>query len=351
MSNPKRIIIPTGYMGSGSSAITDLISEVEGVDSSSGTFEFVFMHCPNGVFDLEDKLLIGNNAVRSDEALRSFEHTMKQLYDKKYWWVGQYKSYIGEGFWNATQDYIKSLTDVESDYYWYYQENTNTKMFFKLCVNKGLKLITLNKYKPKKVLAYSPMKLSFTSDDRFYAESKKYIYNVLKMSGYNDNTKIFDQLLLPFNLHRFEKYFDDDAYVFVVERDPRDVFIANKYYWSKNNELVPYPTDVKEFCKYYRSMRAIEKDAHSNRICRIKFEDLIYRYDETVDMIFEKLGWDKNTHTAKRTKFNPDRSIGNTQLFLKNEQYAKEGEIIAKELGEYLYDFPYELKHDADNVF
>lgn len=46
MLNPKRIIIPTGYMGSGSSVITDLISEVEGVDVSRGTFEYVFLHCP-----------------------------------------------------------------------------------------------------------------------------------------------------------------------------------------------------------------------------------------------------------------------------------------------------------------
>ena len=65
MANPKRIIIPAGYMGSGSSVVTDLMSEIEGVDTKSGTFEFVFLHCPNGVFDLEDKLLIGNNAVRT----------------------------------------------------------------------------------------------------------------------------------------------------------------------------------------------------------------------------------------------------------------------------------------------
>ena len=36
---------------------------------------------PNGLFDLEDKLLIGNNAIRSDEAIRSFETQMKKLYN------------------------------------------------------------------------------------------------------------------------------------------------------------------------------------------------------------------------------------------------------------------------------
>ncbi len=89
-----KIIVPSGYMGSGSSAITDLFSEVKGVNAERGTFEFVFLHCPNGLFDLEDKLLIGNNALRSDEALHSFAHTMKQLYDKKYWWVGHYQQNV-----------------------------------------------------------------------------------------------------------------------------------------------------------------------------------------------------------------------------------------------------------------
>ena len=51
-----KLIIPTGYMGSGSSAITDLICEFEGYEADNGTFEYVFLHCPNGLFDLEDKL-------------------------------------------------------------------------------------------------------------------------------------------------------------------------------------------------------------------------------------------------------------------------------------------------------
>lgn len=351
MLNQKRIIIPTGYMGSGSSVITDIMSEIEGVDVSRGTFEYVFLHCPNGVFDLEDKLLIGNNAVRSDEAIHSFERTMRQLYDKKYWWVGNYKKNIGEGFWDATKEYIKSITDLESDYYWYYQENTTLKMFLRLCFNKVLKLITLNRYNPKKVLSYYPMKLSFADEDRFYTASKEYIYKLFNMAGYSENSILLDQLLLPFNLFRFEKYFDEDAYVFVIERDPRDVFISNKYYWSKQGEPVPYPTDVKEYCKYYKNLRGMEKKADSDRICRIKFEDLIYNYDETVEKIFDKLGWDPETHKEKKTKFNPEKSIFNTQLFLKNQQYAEECEYIAEELKEYLYDFPYAINHKDNGVF
>lgn len=77
-----KILVPTGYMGSGSSAVTDILAEIDGCSARNGDFEFVFLHCPNGVFDLEDKLLHGNNAIRSDEALHSFLGTMKQLCTK-----------------------------------------------------------------------------------------------------------------------------------------------------------------------------------------------------------------------------------------------------------------------------
>ena len=128
----RKIIISTGYMGSGSSAITDLVSEFEDVNNKHRDFEYIFLHCPNGVFDLEDKLLVGNNSIRSDEAIHSFLKTMKDLYDKKFWWPGYYKKVIGEGFYDEVIRYVDSITDVKSKNYWYYQENPTKKMQIKL---------------------------------------------------------------------------------------------------------------------------------------------------------------------------------------------------------------------------
>ena len=95
----------------------------------------------------------------------------------------------------------------------------------------------------------------------------------------------------------------------------------------------------------------MEKPACCDRICRIKFEDLIYNYDETVGGIFDKLGWDRKAHTAPKTKFNPQKSIFNTQLFLKNKEFKAECDYIAEERKEYLYSFPYEINHSNGQVF
>ncbi len=94
---------------------------------------------------LEDKLLIGNNAIRSDEAIRSFELQMKKLYDKKYWWVGNYKKLFSPNFMKITDDFIKNIQQFNYSGYWYMHEEVNAKMFINLLIRKPLKMFTLNK--------------------------------------------------------------------------------------------------------------------------------------------------------------------------------------------------------------
>ena len=142
-----KIIIPTGYMGSGSSAITDLVAEFKDCQNEFKTYEYVMLHCPNGLFDLEDKLLNGNNAIRSDEALRTFENQMRKLYNKKFWWVGNYKKIISEDFMDKVNKYLENITQLKYEGYWYTHEEVDTKMFFKLLIRKPFKMLTLNKIK------------------------------------------------------------------------------------------------------------------------------------------------------------------------------------------------------------
>lgn len=347
----KKMIIPTGYMGSGSSAITDLISEFQNIDADFGTHEYVFMHTPGGLFDLEDKLLLGNNAIRSDEALHVFRNTMAMLYDKKYWWVGNYKETFGEAFLDVTDNFIKSIITTESDQYWYYQENTNTKMWFQLVYNRIMRNISFNKYKGKKPLLYKRMWLSLVDSDTFYTAAKEYLNQLFLLIGLNERDLILDQLLLPFNLHRFENYFDKNVFVVVVSRDPRDTFIINKYVYNTRNEGVPYPIDVYDFCKYYRAMRKSEKPCNSDQIIRLNFESLCYDYENTLELLKAKIGLDNYEHVDQFNNFDPDKSILNTQLFVGKEEYQDEVAVITELLSEYLFDFPYEIQTDLTKTF
>lgn len=345
-----RIIIPTGYMGSGSSAITDLIAEFEDCKNDFSTYEYIMLHCPDGLFDLEDKLLIGNNAIRSDEALRTFENQMLKLYKKKFWWVGNYKKIIGPNFMDIVYEYLNSITQLNYKGYWYTHEEVDFKMFAKLLVRKPLKLI-LRKKKFKQILRYKDgMRITFIKQEDFYSNSKVFIKNIIKQIAGDSKNVILDQFLLPFNLHRIDNYFDDDTRVIVVERDPRDVFIINKYIWAQNNFGVPMPYDAKQFCEYYKGMRESEKKTDSDKVLRIHFEDLIYKYDDTLKKVMNHLNFTEQMHINKKKRFIPELSIKNTQIFNSSNKYDEEMQILERELKEYLYDFPYKLENKVENT-
>ena len=345
-----KIIIPTGYMGSGSSAITDLISEYDGYDADNGSFEYVFLHCPNGLFDLEDKLLHGNNALRSDEALHTFRKQMNELYRQKLWWVADYEKKISKNFMTITDDFVQSLIEFTPNYYWYYQEKWNFTATLKMAVRKLCLVVSRGKIVLQKPLIYPQMWLSMPDEEEFYGKAKAYLDKIWKEIGLDDRNLIMDQLLLPHNLKRMEHYFGDNAECFVVERDPRDVFISNKYVWAKQDCPIPYPTDVTEFCKMYKKMRKMEGKTSNPHIHVFQFEDLIYKYDECVAKIQDILGVTDAEHARVRKMFDPNKSIHNTQLFRKPE-YADEMKIIQEELGEFLYDFPYEIDVKLKKVF
>ena len=260
----KRIIVTAGYMGSGSSAATDLVSEFKDCSNDFKSYEYVLLHCPNGLFDLEDKLLKGNNALRSDEAIRTFETQMKKLYDKKFWWVGDYKHIIGEDFFDKTKKFISNIQQFNFDGYYYMHEEVNVKMFFKLLLRKPFKMLLKNK-RFNKILKYDDgMRISFIQPKQFYQYAHDYIYEVVEEMAKGKDNIVLDQFLLPFNLHRIDNYFDDRLKVIVVERDPRDVFIINKYIWREKQISVPFPMDVNEFCDFYDKMRKSEIPSDKN---------------------------------------------------------------------------------------
>lgn len=346
----KKLMVATGYMGSGSSAVTDLLAEYKDCFNEYKSFEYVFLHCPNGLFDLEDHLLIGNNAIKSDASIRLFEEQMKKLYDKPFWWAGNYKKIIGPKFMDYTEEFVEKITQFKFSGFWYYQEEVNFNMFLKLLVRKPFKMITKNKCFNKPVLKYNDgMKLSYIKPEEFYPAAKEYINKVLNEASKGHENIIMDQLLLPFNLFRVDNYFGDELKVIVVDRDPRDVYIINKYIWPSRKITVPFPTDAEKFCEVYKNMREMEKPFHSEKVLRIHFEDLIYKYDDTVKKIEKFIGFKPEDHINKKTRFIPEMSIKNTQIY-SSEVYKDEIKIIENKLKSYLYNFPYKIDNKVEET-
>lgn len=351
-----KIVVPTGYMGSGSSAVTDLISEFEGYEKNNGSFEYVFLHCPDGIFDLEDKLLYGNNALRSDEALYRFISCMRDLYEKRFYWVSGYKNKISKDFLQYVEEFIEDIGTIKmNDVYWYFQENPNTfKLERKNFIKRAIGKITQNKIVLKQPLQYENMHWAFPNEEEFYSAAKRFLSKIWNALGIEEHNLVLDQLLLPHNLFRLENYFDESVRIIVVERDPRDVFLLNKYFWSKNGGVVPYAVDVNLFCEMYLRMRKNEKCVMDKRILRLHFEDLIYNYEESIEKLYCFLDVQKEQHEKRsKTIFKPEVSINNTQIFLMDNAYKEEVSVIERRLSDYLYSFPNQrnINHNIKDVF
>ena len=89
MSEVKHIVV-TGFSGTGSSAVIDLLKELDGsgVTFSKKDYEDYFLTAPGALFDLEWKLLNNNDPHRSDEAIREFLKVMTKLYQNDFNWFG-----------------------------------------------------------------------------------------------------------------------------------------------------------------------------------------------------------------------------------------------------------------------
>ena len=108
--------------------------------------------------------------------------------------------------------------------------------------------------------------------------------------------------------------------------------------------------DVESFVTFYKALR---KDYPvlilRDDVLILRFEDMIYDYDKTSKRIMDFLGLDESQIMLdKKERFNPEKSIVNTQLFNRYPQYSKDVEFIENELSECLYNFPGNKKIDFE---
>lgn len=353
-------IAVTGYFGSGSSAVIDLLCEFDcnstGLPANVGAFEHTTLYHPGGLFDLEDKLLLGNDIHRSDEAIRTFLREMMRLNNNNFGWFGSFKRLFGDKFEIIVNTFIQELHpfNIRARYYGQYETVTFSlkKLLLQIAANiiLGKHIYVWGrqyKFNPKNKQMIS----AFPSDKEFYTAGKKFVnsyMNLFKEDG-RENT-IFDRLILCHNANRVPRYFDDRFRLIVLNRDVRDVFIFNKYLWPEINAGSMYPTDVTEFIEYWKRLKAVEKKITDKRILEVNFEDLVYKYDETVDKIKKHCNlygkkWDQFKY------FDPQKSIKNTQVFRIRNEWQREIELIEKELPEFLYSFPYENTTSVNEMF
>ena len=332
----KQIITSTGYGGTGSSAITDLLKEFDS-GISMGDAEFWFLQDYDGVSDLEYYLIDGNHRSKVSMAISNFIKYIKTH-------SAFYNNFFGENFIKYSNEYINSLVDARfkkalSDYevnnsflkLWYFK----LYPIMQLGIKKILKQDTFE-FSPK--IRLIDKYYSIPDRNRFYVETKKYTSKLFSLLDTDNKYKFIaiDQLVPSINTNRYFNYIDN-LKVIVVDRDPRDLFLLNETHWNGASYICD-TTNVYEYINWYKTMREHRKiEERNDNVVYIMIEELIYEYDKSLESLYKFLGLAKDEHINKRQYFNPDVSKNWTRLWEKYPKYKKEVEMIREHLNEYCY--------------
>lgn len=328
-----RIITCASYYGSGSSALTDLIAEYDNVKKLS-EYEFRFLHQLDGIADLEYHLVDNHHRTNSGHALKRFERLMSFYEGNRL--SKQYSQFFDDNeFHIITQNYINSLLDFTYSGWQFYDlyDKGKSKYYCYQLLNHLLRKINNPSFK---ILKNERAYCTHPSRERFLECTQEFTHRFFSALNKENLEYIeIDQIVPPSNIDHYIRYMKDDLYVFIVDRDPRDIYILEKYYWRDGM----CPTDVDLFCKWYRYARESGTGVPENtsHIVKLQFEDFIYKYDNIVDLVERITGLNPNGHVQQYERMNPIRSVNNTQLWKKHPDEAIN--TIKKSLPEYLYDF------------
>lgn len=334
-----RIISCASYYGTGSSAITDYIAEFDNCFSLTN-YEFRFVQDPGGISDLEYNLVENHHRHNSGHALKKYKKIVDFLAGNVF--IEKYEPFFNNQWKKISYEYIDSLTDFIHNGYWHQDVIDKGYGFYirKRLINKILQKTIwrrqidrgLNEM-PNEITLYSR-----PSEEKFLSLTREYIDKLFICANKENKEDVMvDQIVPPSNLNRYIRYFND-INVFVVDRDPRDLYLLEKYIWK--GKIIP-TENVDIFCKWFRYTRAHRKSEVYDKeyVMFVQFEDLIYKYDDMTERIKQWLGYTETNHLLKKKYLNPKKSMRNTQLWKQISGVEKEIAYIENELTEYMYDY------------
>lgn len=340
----KKIITCASYGGTGSSAITDLLKEFKSV-KSLGDYEFAIAHEVDGISDLQHYLIDDWHRLKNDEGIYRFKKLCKN-YSKEC-------SYLfNNNFESISNEYIESLINISWQGFWHQHEKRKSKVYtffiYKLPKKIQFKIATINRKISSKVnkrhrfeyVPYFKRETMYFSvpKDKFFENTKRFFSELMQEVDIDDkyNYIAIDQLVPPTNTNRYIRYFEDIK-VIIVDRDPRDLYILNKLFWKEG--WIP-SDNVDVYIEWFKLMRDHLKSEviDKEKVLIVKFEDLVFDYENKIKDIMKFIGIDANEHIYKKQYFDPSKSANNTGLWNRYTEFNQDILKIYNELFDFCYD-------------
>lgn len=322
-----------GYGYSGSGAFLNLLQEYSNVSVLEEP-EFDFVYMPDGLEDLYYHLCL--NPVRylsGNTAIKRYINFVDKCNGPN----SGYRIFSKNKFKRLSYEYINSLIQVSWKGIDEYEKINSSFIKRNLNYRAIYKVISRLEHLINQKIELTPYSQMFLSVDpeNFIEYSQEYIINLIRSSGV-DSKKIL-VLNQPFpsnNPSQYYKYYIAPN-ALIIDRDPRDLYILAKKVLLNFGSFIP-SRKVEDFIVYYQKTHKYigNKD---DSVVFMNFEDLIYKYDETVEYLESK--YNLGDHYKKYNSFDPAISINNTQLFLKYPEYEADIKVIEQRLSDYLFPF------------
>lgn len=331
--NPKngesslKVITCASYYGTGSSAIGDIVSEFDSVTYTSD-YEVSFLHCMYGISDLEYYLIDNPHRHNSSLALKNFMHLSKVLTGNALFKKNNF--YFNNQWKKLSEEFISSLY-INSYYSSSFFDSFWFPRWFYYFMRIVYKVLGLDFMKGE--IHYVPV-----SDEKAFLTSiQRFMEKLLDSLTVETEYIYIDQLFPSSNITKVSRYINTPVFTFIVDRDPRDLYLLDKHVWKSG--IVPTAT-AQEFCAWFKRSRITQqKELRNEQVLLIKFEDLIYKYNDSLDKIASFASIDMKSHNNQLKKFDPLTSINNTRLWETYTQDKEDIKIIEAELSDYLYPY------------
>lgn len=321
-----------GYTGSG--AVVDLLKEYKDTNVYDEN-EFWLAFANDGLEDLAYHLFHPCRFMNSDIAVLRFKKYITYTFRRRGGWGRN----VSKEVESATDDFLSNVIQLKWKGTWGRDLDFASpiksilKWHFCQSISRWIREKTHGNKMP---FPYRDMYLSVCPTD-FYEFARRYVDELFEILGYKGNRIVLNQPFCGDHPERSFPFFRDPKAI-VVDKDPRDLYFLCKREIKANTTWMP-TDNVEQFVEYYRAIRSTIDYTDSDDVLHLCFEDLIYEYDNTVQVIERFLNISPESHTLKKTFMIPEKSINNTQLFRKHSDCLDDTKYIEEHLTDYLYPF------------
>lgn len=308
-----QVVSVSGFGSTGSSAVVDFLSEVDGVFVFPG--EFRLIQDPDGLLDLCSSISNYWGWLLADAYLKRFVKYTDTIVGSggPFRWGERFENHFNVDFVEERNRFVQRVSDVSTSGYWHYDayhSYTMAEVFQEKVKHRWLRILgkdaqTFRNLTRKKTLRFVRPGSDVFSESRTFLE--RLLFPLAEAS--NAHTIVLDQGILPYHFDLAKRLLPDLKAI-VVDRDPGDVFLD-----ARNYNAYPITNDPMDFVTFYRSVRDFAESQVDAQVLRVRFEQLVCNYDATAKLILDFVGADISQHRGRGSRFNPAVSRKNMGLW------------------------------------